>query len=81
MKEISKMTAWERLKAPMPKFFKGLSWIGGLIVAFTTPLLIVGTKYFDTMLYLNGIGAAMIAVSKFTVKDPEETKSDALKNN
>lgn len=74
MKDSNKMSAWERLKAPIPKFFRSLSWIGGFIIAFTTPMLISGTKHFNTMLWLNGIGASMVAVSKFTVKTELETK-------
>lgn len=80
MKNPNTMTIWERIQAPIPKFFKVLSWIGGFIVALTTPLLLANTSFFNTVLYLNAVGASMIAVSKFAVKSPQETEAEIKKD-
>lgn len=73
---VNQLTWWGRLKAPMPKFFKKLSYLGGMLVALTAPMassvVPVSQRFADLCLYVNIIGLTMISVAQFAVD--EESK-------
>lgn len=71
MKTTGQMSIWERLIAPMPAFFKKLSYLGAFLVVITTPIIAVETPIPQQLKTIAGyvftIGTVMVAVSKFTV--------------
>lgn len=75
-KLVSELTMWERIKSPLPLFFKKLSYFGGFLVALTTPVIAsvvpLSEKFTMVATYLNIIGLTIVAVSKFTVDQDNE---------
>lgn len=68
--EVNKMTIWERIRTPAPKFFKRLSYVGAGLAAVTAPFIIIpgaNPKFILLCTYLNAIGLAIVAVSNLTV--------------
>lgn len=77
MKLTGELTIWERIKAPIPKFFKRMSYVGGFFVALTTPVILsavpLSAKFTLIATYLNIVGLTIVAVSKLTV-DHDDVK-------
>ena len=68
--EVNKMTIWERIRTPTPKFFRRLSYMGAGLAAVTAPFILVpgaNPKFVLLCTYMNAVGLAIAAVSNLTV--------------
>lgn len=68
----------QRIQNPTPKFFNRLAWIGGILTTVGGAILVwpvaLPVVIVNIASHAVAIGTTAIAVSKLTVKDPENLK-------
>lgn len=74
---MKKITIWQRFIADTPAFFKRMQIFGATLISLSVSLTPIDGMPENVITILSSIGATVVALSQFAIKQYEPVKPDA----